>query len=80
MCDADAEFGVSVAIGNGYIYDLVGCGGNADLYVLPRRPRPASGVRSLPSTVYTVYVADDGRDEHARLVAPTSATFNFRVK
>ena len=79
MCDADAEFGVSVAIGNGHIYDLVGCGGNADLRPT-EAPEPASGVRSLPSTVYTVYVADDGRDEHARLVAPTSATFNFRVK
>lgn len=47
MCDADAEFGVSVAIGNGHIYDLVGCGGNADL-----RPTeaPAAGERRPVST------------------------------
>jgi hypothetical protein len=52
VCDADEEFGVSVAIGNGHIYDLVGCGGNADL-----RPTeaPAAGERRPVSTVYCVH-------------------------
>jgi hypothetical protein len=59
VCDADAEFGVSVAIGNGYIYDLVGCGGNADLYVLPRRPRrAASGLYRLLCTPCTSPTTD----------------------
>jgi len=87
VCDADAEFGVSVAIGNGYIYDLVGCGGTrrptspyADEPRGAPRPRRAASASLLSTTVllYTVYlyvadgVPDDGRDEHARLVAPTT--------
>jgi hypothetical protein len=62
VCDADAEFGVSVDIGNGHIYDLVGCGGNADLratsYRGARGRRAASGLYHLLCTPCTSPTTD----------------------
>jgi hypothetical protein len=58
VCDADAEFGVSVAIGNGHIYDLVGCGGNADLRPTEAPRRAASGLYRLLCTPCTSPTTD----------------------
>ena len=86
MCDADAEFGVSVAIGNGYIYDLVGCGGTrrptspyADEPRGAPRPRRAASASLLSTTVllYTVYLYESV--DVADGVYPTTGTGRTRA-